>query len=305
MASGAELFALLKLINFEVDILLIDMFLGTSSMDGSNAIARLKCKYASKMAKTVAVLMSKDCNLRELEACNSFADAFWAKPLPAPDILFVRIAQLITSKLYELRVSKGFARTTSLKKNLSTITLFSEASTTNLDSECDSSSVSAKRLFLRSFSEPILAVYDIRDNLKILVVEDSTIQRKLIMQTLQKSNSSWSVIGIVDSTECIRQLQANKFECDVILFDMNLGDDSLKGYELVKLLRINFKLTRQVFIGISADTRSLARLFVGAGADTVWTKPLPVPIVINQRILTLVQSRHYLHEALIANTVAD
>jgi len=127
--------------------------------------------------------------------------------------------------------------------------------------------------------------------LRVLIVEDSTTQRKLLARRLKECNDSWTVTAVRDATECIAHLRERGFDnVDVLLVDMQLGEE-MTGSDLVCELRTTYGMQRQVFIGLNRDRDAIEIRFMTSGADAAWSKPVPTVDVINLRILQLLQAR--------------
>ena len=129
--------------------------------------------------------------------------------------------------------------------------------------------------------------------LRVVVVEDSHAQRKLLIRRLQECDESWQVVGVQDGTDCIRYLRANDCQADILLVDYNLGEE-MTGADLVKELRTSFGMTRQLFIGLNRERSNIEGGFVACGADTAWSKPLPYTEIIRSRIDKLLAARRML-----------
>jgi DNA-binding response OmpR family regulator len=93
----------------------------------------------------------------------------------------------------------------------------------------------------------------------------------------------------------MRYLLAHDFACDLLIVDMNLGEDSLAGCDLVKNRRNVHKMITQVIVGINRDSATIATQFLVAGADSAWKKPLPGPLVVLSRINKLLHIRRCLY----------
>jgi len=132
-------------------------------------------------------------------------------------------------------------------------------------------------------------------DLRVLVVEDSTTQRKFMVKQLKACSPTWSVTAVQDSGECIRYLLAHDFAFDLLFVDMHLGEDSLSGCDLVENLRNAHKMITQVIIGMNRDSAAIATQFLVAGADSAWKKPLPGPLVMLSRINMLLHIRRCLY----------
>ena len=137
--------------------------------------------------------------------------------------------------------------------------------------------------------------------LRLVVVEDSNAQRKLLVRRLIQCSPLWTVVGVQDGTECIRYLRANAFAVDVLLVDMHLGaamtgsdmhlGAAMTGSDLTRELRATYGLTRPLIIGLNRDRAGTENQFVKNGGDAAWSKPLPPANIINARLVTLIHAR--------------
>ncbi|KAJ1411611.1 hypothetical protein B484DRAFT_182257 [Ochromonadaceae sp. CCMP2298] len=115
---------------------------------------------------------------------------------------------------------------------------------------------------------------------KILVVEDSPAQRKMLVKRLQVADPSWDVS------------QAARWRFDVVFVDENLSiDDGLFGHELVHLMRRQSQMSTSVIIACTSNPDRGAEQLLAAGVDDVWPKPAPLPAVIKRKIDALLTRR--------------
>ena len=128
--------------------------------------------------------------------------------------------------------------------------------------------------------------------LSFLVVEDSPTQRKLIVRGLQQVSPLWSVESCADSKSALALLRSHK-AFDVILVDLNLGEGSLMGDELVREIRAGpgCDFHAPVIIGLNRSRTDTEVRFIVSGADSAWAKPLPPKELISQRVEVLVAAR--------------
>jgi CheY-like chemotaxis protein len=71
---------------------------------------------------------------------------------------------------------------------------------------------------------------------KILVVEDSPAQRKMLVKRLHVADPTWDVSQAVSGEDALAKLQAARWMFDVVFVDENLSvEDGLFGHELVHL----------------------------------------------------------------------
>jgi CheY-like chemotaxis protein len=94
----------------------------------------------------------------------------------------------------------------------------------------------------------------ISEGAKILVVEDSPAQRKMLVQRLNKADASWDVSFAVSGEDALQKLKAAKLIFDVVFVDENLSaEDGLFGHELVHIMRDSFKMTHCVIIACTSN----------------------------------------------------
>ena len=72
---------------------------------------------------------------------------------------------------------------------------------------------------------------------KLLVVEDSAAQRKIVVQRLTKADPSWDISYAINGEDALQKLKAAKLMFDVCIVDENLSvSDGLYGHELVTVI---------------------------------------------------------------------
>ncbi|WP_045857244.1 diguanylate cyclase [Teredinibacter purpureus] len=104
---------------------------------------------------------------------------------------------------------------------------------------------------------------------KVLVVEDSSTQRKFI-STLLKLHL-YDVIDADDGVNAIKALLANP-DIKILITDYNMP--RMDGFELVKTIRGKYEKTDLVIIGLSSDEDgSLSARFIKNGANDFLRKP--------------------------------
>lgn len=109
------------------------------------------------------------------------------------------------------------------------------------------------------------------NHVKILVIDDSKLQRTLIKVALENSTSlSCLVHEAADGVEGLRR--AVELKPDVILCDINMPQ--MDGYTFIEMFRQNAKISRVPIVMItSLSTRDALRKAMGTGADDYLTKP--------------------------------
>jgi CheY-like chemotaxis protein len=127
---------------------------------------------------------------------------------------------------------------------------------------------------------------------KILVVEDSSAQRKMMVQRLKVADPSWDVSQALNGEDALAKLKASRWRFDVVLVDENLSlDDGLTGHELVALMRRQSEMSTSVIIACTSNPSKSGEDLLGAGVDYVWPKPPPAPSVMKPKIDELLMKR--------------
>ena len=127
---------------------------------------------------------------------------------------------------------------------------------------------------------------------KILVVEDSSAQRKMMVQRLKIADPSWDVSQALNGEDALAKLKASRWRFDVVLVDENLSlDDGLTGHELVALMRRQSEMSTSVIIACTSNPSKSGEDLLGAGVDYVWPKPPPTPSVMKPKIDELLMKR--------------
>eukprot|EP01038_Epipyxis_sp_PR26KG_P004969 gene4969-6952_t len=127
---------------------------------------------------------------------------------------------------------------------------------------------------------------------KMLVVEDSPAQRKILIHRLNKADASWDISFATSGEDALQKLKAAKLMFDVVFVDENLStNDGLFGHELVQVMREQFQMSRCVIIACTSNPAKVKDELIAAGVDFVWPKPPPSPMVIKSKIDSLIQMR--------------
>lgn len=89
---------------------------------------------------------------------------------------------------------------------------------------------------------------------KILVVEDSDPQRKMLLRRLSGADPTWDVTGAVSGEDALQKLRAARFIFDIVFVDENLSENNgLFGHELVHVMRESFKMHRCLIIACTSN----------------------------------------------------
>jgi CheY-like chemotaxis protein len=127
---------------------------------------------------------------------------------------------------------------------------------------------------------------------KILVVEDSVAQRKMLLRKLSDADPSWDLAFAVNGEDALTKLKAAKFAFDVVFVEENLSkNDGLSGHELVQVMREQYSMTSTVIIACTSNPAKVGKDLMDAGVDFVWPKPPPATDVIRTKINMLLQSK--------------
>lgn len=127
---------------------------------------------------------------------------------------------------------------------------------------------------------------------KILVVEDSPAQRKMLVKRLHVADPTWDVSQAVSGEDALAKLQAARWMFDVVFVDENLSvEDGLFGHELVHLMRRQSQMSTSVIIACTSNPAKVTDKLLAAGVDYVWPKPPPLPTVIKPKIDSLLAQR--------------
>ena len=132
---------------------------------------------------------------------------------------------------------------------------------------------------------------------KILVVEDSNAQRKIIIKRLTDADPTWEITGAASGEEALQKLKAAKFKFDVVFVDENLSvNNGLYGHELVQVMRDSFNMQLTVIAACTGNPAKVGKDLVDAGVDIVWPKPPPSASEIKDKINQLLNERWRKHQ---------
>ena len=147
-----------------------------------------------------------------------------------------------------------------------------------------------------SIQDETLKLLSSREIQRIITINEDEIELATpsLDVNLTLVDPTWAVVGLEDAPSTFKFLKASNYLCHIMLVDMNLGENSMKGSELVRELRSTFKMRSQVMIGMNRDKNNIERGFLQNGADSAWSKPLPPAKIIGDRIGSLIQVRSIL-----------
>jgi CheY-like chemotaxis protein len=106
--------------------------------------------------------------------------------------------------------------------------------------------------------------------IRILVVEDDTINRFIILKHLSPLFECESAESGADA---IQKLEKGVY--DVVLMDINLGNDSLNGEDLLRIMRADKKFNATSIVAVTSYAMQGDRdYFLKAGFDFYHPKPI-------------------------------
>ena len=126
--------------------------------------------------------------------------------------------------------------------------------------------------------------------LRVLIVDDSTMNRKVMKRSLQQlpHTEAWEMVDAETAERAIELATAKGAGFGLIMMDEHLGAGQPRGTDVVRLIRAHeietgapraaiVSCTADVIVGSEDDSTSEdIRVFMEAGVDCVWPKPLPV-----------------------------
>ncbi len=117
--------------------------------------------------------------------------------------------------------------------------------------------------------------------MKILIVDDSTMMRKLIARALGKvEGEKVEIIEASDGMEALAMVQNHGKSIDIILCDMNMPN--LNGLSLLKSLRGSPELRHIPFVIVTADeTDAAIEQALREGAAGVIGKPFQPEVIVD------------------------
>lgn len=111
----------------------------------------------------------------------------------------------------------------------------------------------------------------------VLVADDSTLNRKLLISALKKScpTTEWRIREAGSSEEVLRVAIDEGTAFDLMFMDEHFSEESILGSDATKRLRAH-GLDHPIIIALTSDqdTSSIQRIFQ-SGVDAYWTKPFP------------------------------
>jgi len=131
---------------------------------------------------------------------------------------------------------------------------------------------------ITSPSSPVTRANESGVATSILLVEDSVVQRKLILRRLLEVaahlHEQWEITMANTGEEALRIIEERKIHFDVIVIDQVLSHDGLYGSQVVEKLREELRLLDVFVIGITNNPLKYSKTMMTSGANFVWKKPL-------------------------------
>ena len=133
--------------------------------------------------------------------------------------------------------------------------------------------------------------------LVILVVDDSSVQRKLSRNSLAHKSAEFNLqilVNTVENGERALEMYGSKDSIpDVMIIDeyMSSMGGRILGHEVVETCRSRPEFAHCVIIGCTAKSDISSRSFMEAGCDAVWIKPMPKKLEALRQIMELVKQR--------------
>lgn len=112
-------------------------------------------------------------------------------------------------------------------------------------------------------------MYQIKKNTAhVLIIEDNAFDM-LVLNTLLKNHFNVSIA--TNGNDALIILKENTF--DIILMDINLGDDNLDGFKILKIIRDSEKHKSTKIVAITAYLKE-KNMYNEEGFDEVFEKPV-------------------------------
>lgn len=112
-------------------------------------------------------------------------------------------------------------------------------------------------------------MYDLKNKpTSILVVEDNPFDT-LVVKTLLQNH--FNIITVANGYDALNQLKETKF--DIILMDINLGDETMDGIKTLSIIRENKKYDSVKIFAVTAYAQD-RDFFIKKGFDELLIKPV-------------------------------
>lgn len=106
-------------------------------------------------------------------------------------------------------------------------------------------------------------------SISILIVEDNPLDT-LIVQTLLQPH--FNIETVSNGNDALNIIEEIKF--DIVLMDINLGDDELNGIHVMKLIKEKKEHKHMKFFAVAAFPESDRDYYIDQGFDELFIKPV-------------------------------
>jgi CheY-like chemotaxis protein len=117
--------------------------------------------------------------------------------------------------------------------------------------------------------------------INILVIEDNHLDILVVKVLLEKD---FNLHVVTNGYDALKEL--NEFSFDIILCDINLGDENMDGIRVAQLIRENEKLKDIKIFALTAHNEN-REFFVNKGFNDLMTKP-----VIKEEIIEIIENSY-------------
>ena len=136
-------------------------------------------------------------------------------------------------------------------------------------------------------TEETVARINLLNGLRVVVVEDSAVQKKLICRQVLNMNKTWEVKSSTCLDDVRKMFTESPSPFDVILIDMNLGTSSADGPSLLCSLRAEFPQAMKKIVVFLMSKDCLDRKLEASYLlpNGFWSKPLAPPDLLMANIM--------------------
>jgi len=117
-----------------------------------------------------------------------------------------------------------------------------------------------------------------RNVIHILVVEDSLVQQKLVCRKINEAagilQEVWKTVVASNGEDALKIVEESEYLFDLIFIDQILSNNGLSGNDVLEILRGVNHLNDTFIIGMVSNKIN-TRKMIQAGANLVWSKPIP------------------------------
>ena len=107
-------------------------------------------------------------------------------------------------------------------------------------------------------------------SISILIVEDNSLDTMIATALLQ---NHFTVHAVTNGYDAIKVLE--KYKIDIILMDINLGDENMDGIKTLNIIRENKKYDSVIIFAVTACAFAHDRaFFIKEGFDELYIKPV-------------------------------